>query len=60
METTISLGNKVQDTISGFEGSVTAITTYLSGDILCHVESKATEKGIICEWINEKRLITLA
>jgi hypothetical protein len=54
----IVLGSKVRDRITGFEGEVTARTTYLYGlDRLC-VEPRVTSegKGLEGQWFEAERL----
>ena len=52
---TISLGDEVRDTVTGYTGTVTARSEYLQGTTRCAVESYRDGK-MTCEWIDEGRL----
>jgi len=53
----IKLGEKVKDSITGFEGVATGRATYLYGCVRVLVESKKLKDGKpIEEWFDEQRL----
>lgn len=58
----ISLGSVVQDTITGFMGTITARTEYLHSNTRVCVESKELHEGkpIEGQWFDESRLQQLA
>ena len=55
---TIKLGQKVKDSITGFEGIVVAKAEYLDGCIRYQVQPQQLPDGksIDTEWIDEQRL----
>lgn len=55
---TLALGDKVRDTISGFKGTVTAITRYLHGEDRVCVEPSGLHDGkpIEPQWFDSARL----
>lgn len=52
------LGDKVEDKVTGFEGTVVAKINYLNGCTQCQVQPKVNEKGEIpkTSWIDEPQL----
>ncbi len=54
----IKLGDKVKDSITGFEGIVTGIGRYLNGCVLVSVTSTDLKDGkpIESQWFDEQRL----
>lgn len=54
----IELGQKVKDSITGFEGIAVAKAIYLNGCISYQVKSKKLRNGrtIEAEWFDEQRL----
>ena len=54
----ITLGDKVKDTITGFEGIVTARCVFINGCIQYCIKPKVDKDGkmIGAEWIDEDRL----
>ena len=57
----ITLGDKVKDTISSFEGIVVGKATYLNGCVRFEVKSKGLKDGksIESEWIDEGQLVVV-
>ena len=57
----IKLGDKVKDTLTDLEGTVTARTEYLYGCVQIEVQPKELKDGKIVEapWIDEPQLIKL-
>lgn len=57
----ISLFDKVKDTITGFEGIVTAICTYGYGCVRCQVQSQKLKDGKVQDavWFDEPQLEVL-
>ena len=55
---TIKLGDKVKDSITGFEGIVVARAEYLNGCVSCQVEAKELKDGVPlkAQWFDEQRL----
>ena len=55
---TIKLGQKVKDSITGFEGIVVARAEYLNGCVSCQVEAKELKDGVPlqAQWFDEQRL----
>lgn len=54
----VTLGSKVRDTITGFEGIATGNSTYLNGCIsICITRSELTKDGEPkVEWFDEQRV----
>ena len=53
----INLGDKVRDTITGFEGICTGRTVYLNGCISINVEGALKKDGErSSEWFDEQRI----
>ena len=50
------LGKYVEDAVTGFTGTVTAIAEYLHGEKRAQVERLNTEERIVEEWIAVPRL----
>ena len=57
----IKLGEKVKDSITGFEGIVVCRADYLNGCVQLQVQSQELKDGKIikAEWIDEPQLIVL-
>lgn len=57
----IVLGDRVRDTLTGFEGTVTALVSYLHNPIsLAGVTSCHLHEGKeVLQWFNEERLLLL-
>ena len=55
----ISIGDKVKDIITDFEGIVVARAVYMNGCVRCQVQAKVKKDGtpIEGEWIDETQLI---
>jgi hypothetical protein len=54
----IPFGAKAKDSITGFEGVVTAYSVYMNGCIRYLVEAKSSSGAIAAEqWIDEQRLV---
>ncbi len=49
----VKLGQKVKDSISGFEGIVVGRAEYLYGCVRCQLAGKDADKDV---WIDEQRL----
>lgn len=58
-ENKISLGQKVVDTLSGFEGFVTCRAEYLDGLVRFEVTPKMIDGKVNTEWFDEKRLAAI-
>jgi hypothetical protein len=54
----INLGDKVKDTVTGFEGIVTCKTTWLNGCTRVGIQSDVLQDGkpIEVQWIDEPQL----
>jgi hypothetical protein len=54
----ITLGSKVKDTVTGFEGTATARAEYLDGRVSVQVEALRDGKPI-SEWFPESRIVVV-
>lgn len=56
----VTLGDKVKDHITGFEGIVTGRATYLYGcvQVLVTAKKRKPDGDIIAEWFDEQRVDT--
>lgn len=54
----IKLGDEVRDTISGYQGIVTAVSEFLNGCVRCGIQSQKLHEGKPIEtyWIDEPQL----
>ena len=57
----IQLGQKVKDSITGYQGIVVGITTWLDGCVRIGIQSVQLKDGKVLdpEWFDEKRIINL-
>ena len=57
----IKLGERVKDTITGFEGIVVCKANYLNGCVQIQVQSQELDDGKIVkpEWIDEPQLVVI-
>lgn len=58
MEETSMLGSKAKDTITGFEGTVTATCEYLHDKPSARLETLKDGK-VVAEWFQISRLVTV-
>ena len=59
MTTTLNLGDKAKDKVTGFTGIVTARTVFLNGCVRCGVQSDKLKDGLPTDiqWFDEPQLI---
>ena len=57
----INLGDKVRDEITGFEGRVTGVATYISGCVQYSIAPPVDKDGKMSDanWIDEQRLVVV-
>jgi len=53
------LGCKAQDSVSGLEGTVTAVCEYAHGETTICIESQAKDGKIPSTWLSESRVTML-
>jgi len=62
MNTSVPLGSKVRETITGFEGIVTARTEWLWGCARVAVQPPALHEGkpVEAQWFDESQVVVIA
>lgn len=59
MQFKFEIGQRVRDTITKYEGTITARVEYYTGDLGYRIETLGTDGSCLTEWLDERRVVAI-